>query len=124
MLLLCILNATNFHLQISKLAGPQKFAVANQINTKAPPNDLQTPPVPLQPSTPSPDEVPADGYYRRPLPARLVAFSSAEGRTIFREALLSVGPYKLVITFTHSIHVLHSIAYSSFSKNQISMLIY
>ncbi len=70
--------------------GTHKFAAPTQSNATAPQNNLQVPSAPTQPSTPSPDEVPADGYYRRPLPAHLVAFSSAEGRTIFREALLSV----------------------------------
>jgi hypothetical protein len=45
---------------------------------------------PINPNQAALDEVPPGGYYRRPLPSHLVAFSSAEGRTIFREALLAV----------------------------------
>ena len=35
-----------------------------------------------------PLEVKDEGFYRRPLPPELTEFSSEQGRTIFREALL------------------------------------
>lgn len=33
---------------------------------------------------------PADGLYKRPLPEHLIAFSSAEGKKLFREAMAQV----------------------------------
>lgn len=61
--------------------------------TQAEEGDTTTPaPAPAPaPAPPQQQQRPATTFYRRPLPANLIAFSSVEGRRLFREALESGG---------------------------------